>query len=99
MCEACRSDHFGGDQRADIGCSGCNTSPGLAGTRWPFFLGFGAHNALTAYLASLSLDFAVRKRLGGSNLNMFMMNELPVLGPRDRHRWEAPIRPQLPFLA
>lgn len=41
--------------------------------------GTGTYAALAVWLASFSLDFAVRKRLGGSNLNMFLLNELPVL--------------------
>jgi hypothetical protein len=41
--------------------------------------GVGVYASLAALLASFTLDFAVRRRLGGSNLNMFFLNELPVL--------------------
>ncbi len=55
--------------------------------------GIGEYSVLAAWLSSFSLDFAVRKRLGGSNLNMFFLNELPVLNRGSQQSWSKLTRP------
>jgi hypothetical protein len=48
--------------------------------------------ALVASVGSFALDAIARLKVGGSNLNFFIMNQLPVLPPEafgDRVPWEA----------
>jgi hypothetical protein len=58
-----------------------------AGNSLPLLLtGWGALHiaALQANLASLSLDFVARQKIGGTNLNFFIVKQFPVLSP-DRY--------------
>ncbi len=48
--------------------------------------GTSPYNVLCLSLSSLSSDFAVRKRMGGSHLNLFLAGELPAL--RRDHGYE-----------
>jgi hypothetical protein len=41
---------------------------------------------IIANLASLPFDFSVRQKMGGTNVNFYIMNQFPVLPPRSYHQ-------------
>ena len=55
--------------------SPCGNSLGVLG------LSESKHLALVTNVNSLTFDWSVRRRMGGSNLNLFVVEELPTLAP------------------